>query len=295
MGIYKNNLTMKRITIFVLVLVWVATSATLGQEVEAYIFKDRRIVNTWSTEVLPKRVLDFRVSHRFGDFAGSAGGWQTFFGLENAADISIGFDYGLLDNVTVGIHRAKGAGPLNQLINGHVMWRITTRGVEHPASLGVMAMSSMSTMPKSDNPSSLSFFPKFAHRLLYYVEMVGAKKFNDVFSGSVGLNFIHHNYVREINQSNLFALTGGIRVQLSRSFALLGEVTYPISILDSDDSYHFPLGFGLEWETGGGHIFQVNLINSRGLSETDYIPYSRSDWGSGGFRIGFTIARKFRL
>lgn len=286
---------MKKLLFFLIVCVLGGVNLGSAQSVQSFIYKDRRIINTWSTEVLPKRVLDFRVSHRFGDFSGTAGGWKTFYGLENAADIAIGFDYGLLDNVTVGIHRTKGAGPLTQLVNGQVMWRITSRGVERPSSLGFMAMTSMSTMPKSDNPSSLSHFPKFAHRFLYYAELVGAKKFNGVVSGSLGLNVIHHNYVQENRESNLFAMTAGLRIQLSRSFALLGEATYPISTAEKDDNYHFPLGFGFEWETGGGHIFQVNLINARGISETDYIPYSRSDWSEGGFRIGFTIARKFRL
>ena len=210
-----------------------------AQSVQSFIYKDRRIINTWSTEVLPKRVLDFRVAHRFGDFSGPAGGWKTFYGLENASDISIGFDYGLLDNVTIGIHRSKGAGPLTQLLNGHVMWRITSRGIEHPSSLGFMAMSTMSTMPKSDNPSSLSHFPKFAHRFLYYAELVGAKKFNNIISGSVGLNIVHHNYVRENNDSNLFSITTGLRLQLSRSFALLAEATYPISVSRNSSDYHF--------------------------------------------------------
>ncbi|MBY5957697.1 hypothetical protein KUV50_06125 [Membranicola marinus] len=286
---------MGNLKILLMLSIWISFTSAVGQNVQAYIYKDRRIINSWSTEVLPKRVLDFRVGHRFGDFSGSGGGWKTFYGLENASDISIGFDYGMLEDVTVGLHRTKGAGPLSQLINGHIMWRITSRGTERPSSLGIMVMSTMSTMPKSENSSSLSYFPKFQHRFLYYSELVGAKRFNAVLSGSLGLNVVHHNYVQTDRESNLFAMTAGLRIQLSRSFALLGEVTYPISRFGQDEDYHFPLGFGLEWETGGGHIFQVNLINARGLSETDYIPYSRSDWREGGFRVGFTIARKFRI
>lgn len=266
-----------------------------GQESELYIFKDRRIINSWSTEVLPRRVLDFRVGHRFGDIAGTSGGWETFYGLENSSDVLIGFDYGLLDNVTIGINRAKGAGPLGQLVNSHVMWQIAKRGVERPATLGVMAMATMSTMPKSTNPSALSFFPKFAHRFLYYGELVAAKRFNERLSGSVGLNYVHHNYVGLETESDLFAVTVGGRIQISRSFAFLAEATYPISVNKTpDNNYFFPLGFGFEWETGGGHIFQFNLLNSKGMIETDYIPYSTSDWGAGSFRLGFTISRKFR-
>lgn len=258
-------------------------------------YKDRRIINSWSTEVLPKRILDFRVGHRFGDIAGAGGGWETFYGLENSSDVQIGFDYGLTNDVTIGVNRAKGAGPLGQLVNTHVLWQIARRGEDRPATLGLMAMATMSTMPKSDNPSSLSHFPKFAHRFLYYSELVAAKRFNRRLSGSVGLNYVHHNYARIDTESDLFAITLGGRIQLSRSFALLAEATYPISVnKNPDNNYYFPLGFGLEWETGGGHIFQINLLNSKGMVETDYIPYSTSDWGTGGFRLGFTISRKFR-
>src|SRR5680860_1642593 len=144
MVIFKNDLIMNKLIYFFLSVLIVFATRGSAQSVQSFIYKDRRIINTWSTEVLPKRVLDFRVSHRFGDFSGTAGGWKTFYGLENAADIAIGFDYGLVDNVTIGIHRTKGAGPLTQLLNGQVMWRITSRGVERPSALGFMAMSTLS-------------------------------------------------------------------------------------------------------------------------------------------------------
>src|SRR6056297_1020473 len=72
-------------------------------------FADTRVISTHSTEMLPHRKLDFRVGHRFGDLAGAEGGWATFYGLENAADVAIGFDYGLTDRINIGLHRTKGA------------------------------------------------------------------------------------------------------------------------------------------------------------------------------------------
>ena len=39
-------------------------------------FKATRIINGHSTETLNKGELEFRVEHRFGDFAGSNGGVQ---------------------------------------------------------------------------------------------------------------------------------------------------------------------------------------------------------------------------
>ena len=55
-----------------------------------------------------------------------------------------------------------------------------------------------------------------------------------------------------------------------------------------------PVGFGLEFDTGG-HVFQLNLTNAKGLSAADYIPYTNTKWSDGEFRLGFTISRLFNL
>ncbi len=41
------------------------------------------------------------VLHRFGDLAGKNGGGQTDFGLDAIADVYIGFEYGITDNLSV--------------------------------------------------------------------------------------------------------------------------------------------------------------------------------------------------
>jgi hypothetical protein len=37
----------------------------------------------------------------------------------------------------------------------------------------------------------------------------------------------------------------------------------------------------------------LNFINSRGIGEGQFLPYTSSSWSDGEFRFGFTIARKF--
>ncbi|MFQ5446191.1 MAG: DUF5777 family beta-barrel protein [Saprospiraceae bacterium] len=39
----------------------------------------------------------------------------------------------------------------------------------------------------------------------------------------------------------------------------------------------------------------MNFTNATGIIPTDYIPYTRSNWLDGQFRIGFTISRIFNL
>ena len=60
------------------------------------------------------------------------------------------------------------------------------------------------------------------------------------------------------------------------------------------DNYANPFGIGIEIKTYG-HIFQLNLMNSRGIVEGQYMPFTRAKWSEGEFRFGFTSARKFEL
>jgi len=53
-----------------------------------------------------------------------------------------------------------------------------------------------------------------------------------------------------------------------------------------------PLGFGLQVVTGG-HVFTLNVTNSRAVSEINYLSNTSSDFSRGQYRLGFTISRMF--
>ena len=260
-------------------------------------FKDSRVISVQSAETLPARKMDFRVSHRFGDLAGSNGGWETFYGLENATDILIGFDYGATDRLTVGLSRSKGAGPLRRLVNGFVKYKLIGQGIEGgaPITFTLLGGASMSTAKRIDDHELLSSFPKTAHRLVYNVQGLIARKFSERFSMQISPGYIHRNYVPQNDENGLFSLGVAARLQLTKVFGLIADTTIPFSSLrTTDQGYYLPLGFGLEVDTGG-HVFQLNLTNTTGLEATDYIPNTRSNWADGQFRLGFTISRLFNL
>lgn len=280
---------------FTLFIILAFLTFKLSAQPAPYIFQDRKIINSFSTETLEKRILDFRILHRFGDIAGNNGGWQNFYGLENAQDISIGFDYGLRDDLLIGFNRAKGAGPLKRLVNAYVKYKVAGKNPEnfYPTAVTFLAYASLSTMPKSDEENAINFFPKFIHRMTYHIQGMVARKFTDNFSGQFNFGYTHRNYVNTDEENVILNIGLAGRLRISRSLAIILEGNYPIR-LDQVDT-EIPLGIGLEWETGGGHIFQINLTNSSGLSEPDYLGYTRSSWQEGEFRLGFTISRKFRL
>lgn len=287
---------MKCLSISVLLLCF--TNFLFSQDFTRQTFKDTRVINTHSVETVAKRKLDVRIGHRFGDLAGSGGGWQSFYGLENAADIMFGVEYGITDNITVGLSRTKGAGPLKKLINTSLKYRFFRQKKDEsmPVTMTAFGLWSVSTMKQdTSNSEVLNNFPEFSHRFMYSVQLLIARKFSNVFSFQVIPSYTHRNLVPFNDTNNLFSLGFAMRIQLSKVFGIIADATFPFSDLHTtENGYYPPVGIGLEIDTGG-HIFQINFTNARGIMETDYIPNTQSDWSKGQFRLGFTISRTFNL
>ena len=258
-------------------------------------FKDTRVINTQSVETLKKGQMDIRIGHRFGDFGGDNGGWSTFYGLENASDVLIGADFGLSDKLMVGLFRTKGSGPLKQLLSLSAKYKLLAQGDGSPISLAFATTNSMSTMEASETQGAINNFDQFAHRLVYNGQLIIASKLTDNFAVQVVPSFTHRNIVDLNDENGIFALGFASRIQLSKVLGMIFDLTVPFSELRTvNNGYYIPFGIGFEFDTGG-HVFQVNFTNATALLETDYIPYTRSNWGDGQFRLGFTISRLFNL
>ncbi len=260
-------------------------------------FKSVKMVNMHSTETIAKRTLDIRIGHKFGDLAGANGGWQTFYGLENAADIMIGAEYGITDNIGVGIARVKGSQGLFQNMVGTVKYRFLrqTKGKGMPLTMTFVGIANMSTQKKIEDSGTIQEFSKFGHRMAYSAQVILARKFGERFSFQVSPGYVHRNIVPGLDTNGLFFVGAATRIQISKVYGIIADFNYPFSALRTAANGYYPsIGIGLEMETGG-HIFQVNFTNSTGITETDYIPYTRSNWADGQFRISFTISRIFNL
>lgn len=279
-----------------------AQDVILDEDIEEKViqtFRHTRVINSHSVETLPAHKLDFRIAHRFGDVAGNAGGWPTFYGLENASDISIGFEYGLSDNIMIGVNRAKGAGPLRQLVNGLVKVRLMNQEINGnlPFSLSVVGVSAFSTMQRSSSEDALNFFENSSHRWAYHIGVHAARKFSEVFSLQLNAAWTFRNIVPFGDQNDLPSVGASARINVSKSFGIIldSNITIGSDLRSADNGYYPALGIGFEFDTSGGHVFQLNLTNATGLSETDYIPYTTANWADGEFRLGFTISRLFSL
>jgi hypothetical protein len=257
------------------------------------VFPSSRILNAHSTETLPARTLDIRIGHRFGTLSD---GWETLYGLENVADVQIGVEYGITRDLMVGINRTKGTGPYRAMVHTFGKYRLLAQTEDNkvPVSVSLLAQASVSTMKRNPDSTAINHFPKAGHRWQFATQLMVSRRFGSWLSLQANAWWLHRNYVHYDDKNSVFVVGLGARAKLTNSFALILDGAYPLSgYRKPGNGYYFPLGVGMEFTTGAGHVFQVNFTNAGGLSEPDFLLDSRADWLNGDFRLGFTISRHF--
>ncbi len=270
-------------------------SASHAQNVEET-FSGTRVINGHSVETLKSRILEFRIEHRFGDIAGTNGGVQQFFGFDQAADIRFAFEYGLNDNWMIGLGRSKGTGsPYRSLIDGFTKYRILTQEKDGmPLSLAAMGSAVISYQTATTDLTQVTSYPKFTHRMAYSAQLIAARKFGERLSLQVMPTYVHRNLVTNDDSNGLFSLGGAINYKFNKTYGLTVEYYQNFNPTGLRENMKNSLGVAFEWTTNG-HNFKMNFTNSRGFGETQFIPYTTSDWLAGEFRFGFSISRKFKL
>lgn len=259
-------------------------------------FSGTRVINGHSVETLKKRILEFRVEHRFGDIAGANGGVQQFFGFDQAADVRFAFEYGISDKWMIGLGRSKGTSePYRSLVDGFTKYRFLTQEKNGtPLSMAVMGSTSITYMTASTDLEQVTSFPKFTHRLAYSLQLIAARKFGEHFSAQLMPTYVHRNYVGITDVNGLFSIGGALNYKINKTYGIIVEYYHNFNPSGFRADTRNSLGVAFEWSTNG-HNFKMNLTNSRGFGETQFIPYTYSNWLDGEFRFGFSISRNFKL
>jgi hypothetical protein len=267
-----------------------------GQDI-TQTFNSTRIINSHSTEMLGKKMWEYRIEHRFGDFAGSNGGPQTGFGFDNAADIRMAMEYGISDRLMVGLGRSKGIGPYTSLIDGFMSGRFLTQNKEKKIPFSAALVGSMyyTYMKESLDSSSVTFFDgKFSRRVSYSTQLVLTRKITDRISLALMPTYVHRNYVAQDDVNGLFSCGVAANIKISKSMGVILEYFYNFEDDDLRTYATNSLGVGFEFVTNG-HNFHINWTNSRGFGEMQYIALTQEDWLKGQFRLGFSISRNFKV
>jgi hypothetical protein len=256
-------------------------------------FNDTRIVNGHSVEVLDEKVLDLRISHRFGDIAVPSSG-RTLYGLDNSTDIRIGFEYGITDQFMIGVGRSKGAGPYLEVWDGLIKYKAINQSEAFPLSVSLVSSAFATSMMASVDSTELTSFKKLSHRFSYYSQLILAYNLNNLFSIQLSPGLLHRNYVSYEDQNTNFVIGLMAKLKVYKKISLVGEYYHIMrkQAIINNTEYLNPLAISVEIKTHA-HVFQLNFMNSKGIGEGQFIPYTSSSWLEGEFRFGFTISRHF--
>jgi hypothetical protein len=257
-------------------------------------FHSTRILNGHSNETLKKRNFEYRIEHRFGDFAGTNGGGQNGFGFDNASDIRFALELGLTDKLMIGLGRSKGSSnAYRNVLDGFVKYKLIEQKEDGaPISISALGLSTYTYVKKSADKYSISYFPEANHRLAYTSQLILTRKFGKRISAALIPSYVHRNYVRSDDFNGIFAVGSALNYKMTKSLGLIVEYYHAFRNANPGNIYKDALAFGFEWATFG-HNFHVTLSNSSLFNETQFITSTTEDWAKGQFRLGFSISRNF--
>ncbi len=252
-------------------------------------FKTTRLINFHTVEVLSKRSLDFRISHRFGDFnSGAYNAW----GVDGGANIRLSLEYCHGTRLMFGVGRTSG----KKIADGFLKYRLlkqTTKGGGMPVSITLFS-SVYHTFMQNVFIDGINKYQTIPDRLSYCNQIMIARKFNSRFSLQLSGAMVHVNLVDKISDKNDCFVAGVVtRFKFTKRQAITLEYGYRVNKY-SKDKYYDSFGIGWDVETGG-HVFQLHLTNSFGLTEDQYFMYTNTSWDNWGIRLGFNISRVFSL
>jgi len=251
------------------------------------IFKSSRLILTQTTETVKKHNLNFLIIHRFGDFAGKNGGGQFYYGLDDVADVYLGFEYGVSDNLNIDIGRST-IGGLADLELKYAVLHQTTNG-SSPVAITVLGEGAL-------RPYGFVTYPTFGDRVSYLAQVMIARKFSPGLSLQLTPAIVSNNSAVPLapgSEERFFALGATARLKITNHMGLIIDYAHPFSSFrNTGNGFYDPLGVGIEIGAGG-HVFTINVTNSRAVSEINYLNDTQSNFSKGQFRLGFTISRIF--
>ncbi len=284
----KELLKTKFMRLFILCVLTCVATLIKAQETESEpvgkSFYDTRIVNGQSIETNNEGVMKFIIAHRFGKINGGA---YELFGLDQGT-MRIGFDYGISDNITLGVGRSNYEKTIDSFFKARIIRQKKEKG--SPVSITWFSGVAARGLKFSDDTRE----NKFEHRLAYTHQALIARRWNDRLTTQVMPSILHRNLVLTESENNdIISIGGAIRYVASKRFTFSVEYYHALPDMISDP-FENSLAVGIDWETKG-HVFQFHFGNSQGMTEKFFIGETTGSWADGDVRFGFNITRDFKI
>lgn len=257
--------------------------STLLSARETFPFTGWKVMNLPTARTLDAGSWLFLISHRFNPPIGE--GYEAFYGLDGSGIIYLSMGYAVADALLVALGRSNA----DDNVELQVRQRLVRQSQRWPASAALQVGINWITEPVGGQS-------RFRSALIKpYAQLSMVRSFGD--GGGIALvpGLLFNPDHREDGEAPLTTLGIGGRWRIWRNVALVGEWvpiitgytrTTTFGNINRFDSW----GGGIDITTGG-HVFQIVVSNSVGLTTDQYMLGGDLDIADGDLRLGFNIFR----
>ena len=242
--------------------------------------------------------LDFM--HRFGTWNN---GYQDFFGLFGGINMRLGFNYVPIDKLLVGVSYTE----YNLTWEGYAKYALVKQTQDGSIPVSATYYGDISIDTKEDPNGTL--YPNFSDRLMYFHQLIIARKISDKFSVQIAPSVTHVNSVQgyltgdtasdgskivgKSMHHDHYAIAFSGKMKLSNTLNLLVNYDQPLTKHITNNPAP-NISAGLEVNTSS-HVFQVIVGNYRFITPSRNNYYNNNDptgyHGISSFLIGFNLIR----
>ena len=251
-----------------------------------YPFYGWKVLNLPTTRSLEKGNMLFLIGHRFNPLLSD--GYDAFFGLDGSGIIYISLGYAITDKFMAAIARSNSADDIE--LQGR--YSIAHQGGPDGGwPIGVSVQGSFNYVSQQ-----LAHKDRFAReRFKTTLQVSMTRQIGDRLGVAVVPGILLNPAEDVDGEPQLFTVGFGGRYSLTRSLALIGEWTHIASgftrtLTFGNDIRFDTWGGGLEIATAG-HVFQIVVTNSVGITSDQYLRGGDLDLFEGDMRLGFNIFR----
>lgn len=233
-----------------------------------------------STTQLGAGDLDFTIHHTFGPLSS---GIEDLFGLDLAANIRFGLDYGVSDKIMVGLGRSR----FNKAVDARIKARLLERDGWQVA--GYYNAAAETTEDGRE----------FADRMSYHGSLLIGKRVSDKMVVQLAPGFSRFVFAPDqelfreglqVSLNNHYSLGTAVRYEARETVSLIAEM---ITRVGDVSERTFNVGsFGVDLEAGG-HVFQMFFTSSQWITPQHAAAWSRTPISDGDFGWGFNVHRVF--
>ncbi len=242
------------------------------------------------TSTLPvKNTLEWVIQHRFGTMDN---GTSDLFGLyAPGANIRNGFNYTILDNLSVGY----GLTLKNMYSDFNIKYVALEQTRENTIPVFVTLYANMAIDGRKDDVFGTEY--KFTNRFSYFSQLIVGRKISYWLSLQAHTSFTHYNSVADDMNHDVIGVGFNGRINFSPQSSILLQYDHPLKIESISEQSEFDAAkpnFGIGYEVSTStHAFQIYVTSSNSILPQDAYLYNNFDLSNGfsDLMIGFTITR----